>query len=47
MAHDLLNKRSGKAAGLMRPQGISMPGSSKKGGSSHLITKRKIRTKRV
>jgi len=46
MAKDLLTKRSGKAAGLMRPQGITMPGGSKKSGSSHLVTKRKIRTSR-
>jgi len=46
MAHDLLSKRSGKAAGLQRPSGITMPGGRKKGGSSHLVTKRKIRTPR-
>ena len=46
MAVDLIGKRSGKAAGLMRPEGINMPGGKKK-GSSHLVKKpRKVRSPR-
>ena len=45
MAIDLVNKRSGKSAGLQRPAGISGPGARKKGGSN-IFTKRKVRTKR-
>jgi len=46
MATDLIGKRSGKAAGLQRPEGLSMPGGRKK-GSSHLVKKpRKVRSPR-
>jgi len=46
MAKDLLGKRSGKVAGLMRPDGITNFVGSKK-SSSHLVKKpRKVRSPR-